>query len=64
VFEFDINWDEHLGACEYVHVFGFVGPSYFSIQNKFPEKRCGEKGFMLTIDFDGGSLSLVCDREV
>jgi len=61
VFEFDINWDEHSGACEYVHVFGFVGPSYFSIQNIIPEKRCGEKTFTLTIDFALGSLSLICD---
>ena len=27
MFEFDINWNEHSGACEYVYVFGFVGPS-------------------------------------
>jgi hypothetical protein len=54
VFEFDINWNEHSGACEYVYVFGFVGPSYFSIQYKFPEKRCGEKGFTLTIDLPEG----------
>jgi hypothetical protein len=45
VFEFDINWDEHSGACEDVHVFGFIGSSYFSIQYICPEKWCGEKGF-------------------
>jgi len=56
VFEFDINWYEHSGACEYVHVFRFVGPSYFSIQYKFPEERCGEKGFSLTIYFAGGPV--------
>jgi len=61
VFEFDINWDEHSGACEYVHVFGFIGPSYFSIQYIVPEKWCGEKGFTLTVDFVLVSLSLTCD---
>jgi hypothetical protein len=61
VFEFDINWDEHSGACEDVHVFGFIGPSYFSIQYIVPEKWCGEKGFTLTVDFVLVSLSLTCD---
>ena len=45
MFEFDIDWDEHSGACEDVHVFGFIGPSYFSIQYIVTEKWCGEKGF-------------------
>jgi hypothetical protein len=44
VFEFDINWDEHSGACEDVYVFGFIGPSFFSIQYRMivPEKWCVE----------------------
>jgi hypothetical protein len=43
MFEFDIDRDEHSGACEDVHVFGFIGPSYFSIQYICPEKWCGKK---------------------
>ena len=62
MFEFDINWDEHSGACEDVDVFGFIGPWYFSIQYIVPEKWCGEKGFTLTVDFVLLSLSLTCDR--
>ena len=62
MFEFDINWDEHSGACEDVHVFGFIGPSYFSIQYIVPEKWCGEKGFTLTVDFVLVSFALTCEK--
>jgi hypothetical protein len=27
MFELNIDWDEHSGTCEDVHVLGFVGPS-------------------------------------
>ena len=61
MFEFDIDRDEHSGACEDVHVFGFIGPSYFSIQYIFPEKWCGEKGFTLTVDWVLALFSFSCD---
>jgi hypothetical protein len=64
VFEFDINWDEHSGACEDVHVIGFIGPLCFSIPYVVPEKGCGEEGFSLTVNFVLVSLSLTCDSGV
>ena len=53
MFLFDIDWDEHFRACEDVNVFGFIGPSYFSVQYMFlfPEEWCSEKGFALTVNF-------------
>ena len=64
MFEFDIDWDEHSGTCEDVHVFGFIGPSSFSIQYMCPEEWCGEKGFTLTVDFVLVSFALTCDGEL
>ena len=40
MFEFDIDWDEHSGTCEDVHVFGFIDPPYFSVQYMFPVEWC------------------------
>jgi hypothetical protein len=64
MFEFDIDWDEHSGTCEDVHVFGFIGPSSFSIQYMCPEEWCGEKGFTLSVDFVLVSFALTCDGEL
>ena len=62
MFEFDIDWDEHSGACEDVHVFGFIGPSYFTIQYRdISTKMVWRKGFTLTVDLVLVSLSLTCD---
>ncbi len=64
MFEFDIDWDEHSGACGDVHVFGFICPSYFSVQYMFPEEWCGKKGFTLAVDFVLVSFGLKSSKDL